>query len=278
MANSFRIDSPIMQVTQNLLLAPIISAEGLLKGMGPAELNAQAGKVCGAFKGLLNKYPFNLSSPTDATVADVNSVFRKPDGALWTFYDQSLQKLLTKQGSNYVAVPGGTVNLTPQFVNWFNTSAAFSEALYAAGAQDPRFTYSLKPVQTDGVLGLTVTIDGQTLTFAPPAAPAPHQFVWQGGGTHGATSTVKFGGPELGWADQAGLWAAFRFFNLAETWVPSGNSQVLEWVVRIGRGAPPVTVGGKPLTVKLELDMGATPPFFTKGYLARLGCALPAAK
>jgi len=263
---------------QNLLLEPITNAERLLKGVGVAELNANGGKLCNAFRGLLQKYPFNLGSPTDATVADVNGVFRKPDGALWVFYDQNLQKLLVKQGSQYVpASSTGTVTLNPAFVNWFNTSANFGEAIYANGAQEPRFTYKLTPQPTEVVQGETIHIDGQTLTYTAGGPATPQQFVWQGGGQHGTTAAVKFGGPELTWQDQQGLWSVFRFFNDAERWQPSAAGQTLEWVVRVGRGNP-ATVNGKPVTVRLELDMGATPPFFSKGYFSRFGCVVPVAR
>ena len=62
-----------------------------------------------------------------ATLADVNGLFKPHEGALWTFYDSSLQKLLPKQGAQYVAVPQGTMSLTPAFVSFFNRAAAFSD-------------------------------------------------------------------------------------------------------------------------------------------------------
>ena len=103
------------------------------------------------------------------------------DGALWAFYDQNLQKLLVKRGSQYApASSTGTVTLNPAFVNWFNTSANFGEAIYANGAQEPRFTYKLTPSGA----GETIHIDGQTLTYTAGGPAAPQQFVWQGGGQH----------------------------------------------------------------------------------------------
>ncbi|MBZ5624057.1 MAG: hypothetical protein LAQ69_35965, partial [Acidobacteriia bacterium] len=275
MSTNFDIHSPIMAMVQKLLTDPITYATDAFPK--PAtELNNKGGALCAQFRGLLNKYPFNLSSSTDATVDDVNRVFRKPDGALWKFYDENnLAKLLQKQGNTYVAVSGGAVNLTPQFVTFFNLSAGFSEALYANGAQDPKFTYSLKAVPTDAVVGDTLHIDGQTLTYTQGAPLNPQQFVWQGTGTHGVTATVKFGGQDVGWAGETGLWAAFRFFNAAESWQPSATGQTLEWVVRVGKTV--ATVDGKPLTVRFDLQMGAV-PFFTKGYLSRLGCVAPVAR
>ena len=50
------------------------------------------------------KYPFNPTATVEATAAEVNGLLRKPDGALWVFYNQSLQKLVVKQGSLFASV------------------------------------------------------------------------------------------------------------------------------------------------------------------------------
>jgi type VI protein secretion system component VasK len=158
--------------------------------------------------------------------------------------------------------------LTQAFVNFFNQAAAFSEFLYAGGSPDPRISYTLKPLPPEGVQ-VGRQIDGQTLSYSggPPAAK---QFVWQGSGTHEAKATVKFGGPELTWSTNEGLWAIFRFFGKADHREPASGGELLEWTIRIGKDA--VTLGGKPLTVRYELGMAGAPPVFQKGYFARLGC------
>ena len=100
MAQAFRIDSEghIEGNVQKLLEDPIVYAEGLLRTLGPAELNGKGKALCAPFRALMSKYPFNPGATAEATLAEVNGVFRKPDGALWTFYDQNLQKLLTQAG------------------------------------------------------------------------------------------------------------------------------------------------------------------------------------
>ena len=206
-----------------------------------------------------------------ATVADVNGIFHKPDGALWKFYDENLQKLLPKQGSQYVAASAGGVNLNPAFVAFFNQAAALSDFLYAGNTADPHITYTLKPVPAEGIQTVGLRLDGQAFAYSGGDA-APKQFVWQAAGAHEAKATVKFGGgPDLAWSSNDGLWAIFQFFNKAETWRPAGNGNVLEWVIRIGKD--PVTLpSGKPLTVRFELDMGGAPQVFQKGFFPRLSC------
>jgi type VI protein secretion system component VasK len=91
-------------------------------------LNGKGKTLCSIYRPVLNKFPFNPAATPQATVDDVNALFKKPDGALWKFYDENLQKLLPKQGSQYVAATVGNVTLTPQFVAFFNQAAAFAEA------------------------------------------------------------------------------------------------------------------------------------------------------
>ena len=263
--------------TQQLLEDPITSVQALLKGLGPAELNAKGAGFCSQYRALLAKYPFNPSATAQATVADVNGIFLKPDGALWAFYNATLAKFLTKQGSQYVATPGTGLNITPAFLNFFNSAAGFSDTIYAGNTQDPHISYSLKPVASEGFQSVGLQLDGQTFTYSGGDAAAK-QFKWQGTGPHEAKATVKFGGgPDLAWSDNDGLWAIFHFFDKAERWQPSGNGYTLEWVIRIGKDAVKLP-SGAPLTVRFQLDMNGAPPVFQKGYLGRMACVATVAK
>ncbi len=108
-AQTFRGDAEghVDSIVQKLMEDPITSVEALLRRLGPDELNAKGREVCGQYKRLLAKYPFNPNpSAPQATIPDVNGIFAKPDGALWKFYTESLQKMLPKQGSQYVACSG----------------------------------------------------------------------------------------------------------------------------------------------------------------------------
>ena len=93
--------------------------------------------------------------------------------------------------------------------------ASLSEALYAGGAQDPHLTYSLKPVPSEGITDLTLRLDGQVMT-ASAANAAAKQFTWPGAAVREARASVRFGGTDLGWVNNAGLWAVFQFFEEAE--------------------------------------------------------------
>ena len=278
MAQAFRVDSTVHldASVQKLLEDPIAYAEGLLRNLGPAELNSKGRALCAPVRSVLGKYPFNTSATAEASLAEVDGVFRKPDGALWTFYDQNLQKLMIAQGGKYAPTSGTGVTLTPSFVNFFNAAAAFSEAIYPAGSKEPSFKFTLTPEPSEGIQNMSVQIDDQTLNYT--GKPASKQFAWQGGGKHNAKATVKFGGgPDLAWSDNDGLWSVFRFFGKAERRQPSAGAESLEWVIRIGK-EPIKLPSGKPLTVRFTLDMEGGPPVFQPSYFARMGCAAEVAR
>ena len=164
-------EANIDKVVISLLEAPIADAERLMKGKGPAELNAKGKDLCGKYSAVLRKYPFNPTATTEATVDDFNKVFQKPDGLVWAFYEANLKKYLTKQGNQYVAVPNPSVTITPRFVEFFNQAAQFSESAYAADAKDPHFTYTMKWIPYEGIQGAGLQIDGQTQSYLQ--APMP---------------------------------------------------------------------------------------------------------
>jgi type VI protein secretion system component VasK len=92
--------------------------------------------------------------------------------------------------------------------------------------------------------------------------------------------SVRFGTQDLGLANGEGLWAAFHLFQLADTQsTASGGVQVLDWVAKTGRAGQPILLGsGKPLTVRVALDLGTAPPLFQRGYLSRMTCVADVAR
>ncbi len=273
-AQSFNIDQETHLETtlQKLLEDPITNAESLLRALGPAELNAKGRGLCGQFAAVTNKYPFNPAATAEASIAEVNGLLKPGEGALWVFYDANLKQALAKQGAQYVST--GTVPLTPQFVSFFNTAARLSEVLYKPGSPDPKLTYTMTPMKSEGIQSVTLNLDGQTLTTAGTGGAAK-QFTWPGGGQ--AALSGNFGMGALNFFSYSGTWAAFRLMGDAERWDPSGAGYNLEWVVRVG-GKPATLPSGAPLTVRFFVDLGGAPAFFKKGSLAGLRCVSQVAK
>ena len=271
---SIKFNPDAENLVRNLLLQPITNVEAKLRGVGAEELNAGGKGLCRQFSAVLNKYPFNPLSKDDAKVEDVNSILKKPDGALWKFYDDSLKKFLTKEGSQYVVAPGATVTLTQRFVEFFKQAAAFSDFLYAGG--DPHFSYSLKPVATETVQKIGLDIDGQKLDYSGGTS-APKPFTWQAGGTHGAKGT--YGAEGGSFSDNGGTWAIFRLFADADTGPASGGAGDYDWIIKTGNPPKASMINGKKVTVRLELEMPpGAPPVFQKGFFSHLACVAEVAK
>ena len=270
-AQNFNIDQEahLEQTAQRLLEEPITNAEALLRGLGPKELNSKGGALCSQIGPILSKYPFNPTSPTDATLADVNQMLKPADGAIWAFYELNLKRALAKQGSQYV--PTGDVQLTPAFVSFFNSMARFSDALYKSGP-DPKLTYTVRPLKSDGIDNLVLTIDGQAL---PASSGQAKQFQWPGAGG-GARFSGKVGTNEIPAAPYEGLWAAFRLFNDAESFEPAGAGYNLEWIVQLtfGRSRGPTANAPR---ARFFVDLNGAPLFFRKSGAA-LRCISTVAK
>jgi type VI secretion system protein ImpL len=256
----------------SLLMDPITNAEALLRNVGPDELNAGGAGFCATMNKVWAKYPFKPDSTVDATVADVSGIFRKPDGALWTFYNATLQKVLIRQGSNYVASPNGGV--TAAFVSFFNQAAAFSDSLYPANAQDPGFDYTLKPLPGDGApIPINLDVDGQKLAYSGTGNAMPQKFSWRGASANELSATVTIDRANKEWGTASGRWAIFHFLGSADHTLPSDTGQTAVWIVKTTIGK--ANLGGKAGdTVKLQVES----PIFSKDYFVRMRCVATVAR
>ena len=145
--------------------------------------------------------------------------------------------------------------------------------MYPGGAATPRLAYTLRATAPQGVESLALSVDRQTLN-ATRGKQTSMNFVWTGCGSQDVKLTGKFGGgPEIAFATYDGLWAVFQFFGDADRWQTSGNTHRLDWVIRQGRAAKPLTLpDGTPLTVSFDLEMPGAAPIFQKGFLGGLSC------
>jgi len=274
MGYTFKIDpeAHVETLTTKLLESPIEYVDALTKGMGSGEINVKAGRFCSDFAKLSSKFPFNSTAKAEVTLQELGSIFRPRDGQLWTFYNDTLQRYLQKQGAQYVANPSSNIQLTPGFIAFFNAAARFSDAMYPGGANDPNLRYSLNPQKSDQIKEMSVTIDGQT-------TKGQKQYVWTGNSGHSVKISAKLqGGSDFDFQDRTGMWSLFRFFADADRWSQGGNGYLLEWIVRQGREGRPVTVGGKELTYRFVVDTGGAAPVFQKEFLSGMRCVSQAAK
>jgi type VI secretion system protein ImpL len=234
-AQNFRVDpeAHVEGVTQHLLEQPFDAAVTLLRGASAADVNGAAAGFCDAYDQLMRKFPMNPNAREEATLDEFNALFA-PGKKFWQMYDAKLQKVMVQQGTQYVAANTGSLRITPEFQRFFNTVAEFSQSLYPAGSQQPRVTYTLTELPRNAVQGLSITIDGETLS----GSGARKQFVWPGN-----AQGMKLNGAGLGvpLATFDGLWGVFQFMSRAR-WTTTGpGSYELEFPLQFA-GQTSVTV------------------------------------
>jgi type VI secretion system protein ImpL len=270
MAQTFRADSDLGSAVQKLLEDPITNAEGVLKGLGPGELNKKGKDLCAQIRPILNKFPFNPKSPVDATIQDLNAIFGPKEGAIWQFYESSLQKLVSRQGA---PAPGAPIQVTPAFQRFLAKAAAFTDAAYPNGAANPQLKYTVRGIIGPDTERITGNIDGQNADFSGPNAAAK-TFTWPGPAAGMQLAVRLKGGNETLYPAYTGLWAVFRFVSDADR----HSGTVVEMDARAGKNNQLVRnpVNNQPVTIKLEIN--ANPPVFEKGYFASMGCVAEVAK
>lgn len=261
---------------RKLIEAPITYADALLGRLGPQELNAKGKGLCTDIHPLFTKYPFNPKSQVNATLEDVNTVFRPQQGILWVFYDQNLKKLLPKRGSEYAPDPANSMNITRGFVIFFNNMAAFSSAIYASGPE-PKLAFAMRPILTADIESAKFSLNGQAVDYAGQNN-ASKQFAWPGDAS-GVKLVLKEGGTDYPYSTWSGLWGVFNFFQEADSSTETSAGGIYEWHLRSGTIGRAVTGSkGQPIISKFEVDMGSAPHVFRKGFFSQMGCVPEIAK
>ena len=261
-------EGKVDKLVGTLLEDPITYAQGLLRALGPAELNQKGAGMCGQVSPVMRKYPFNPKATDQATLADVSELYKPKEGAIWQFYDTSLQKYITRTGSQFSANPSGGMNINPTFVSFLNRAAAFTDLAFPPGANDPQFKYTVSPLPSSpDVDTVTVIIDGQTAVFTP-GSPGK-TFVWPGPAAHSLQLKVQFkgGNQDFTISTYDGLWSVYRFILEAE-----GHSGTQVEKRPATGGQPMRGPSGQPVVVRL--DFNPNPQNFFSG----LGCVSEVAK
>jgi type VI protein secretion system component VasK len=215
-------------------------------------------------------FPFSAQASQEVSLQAFSTVFAPTKGAVSQFYSSSLKGLLYTKGADYMANPSAPQTVSPIFLTFFNRAMYVQRALYPSGGGPAQFHYSLRPVSTENVSSLSLTIDGQNLSYSGGAA----QFTplsWPGTSGQGVRLTVKIpGGAELGFPSYDGVWGAFRFFNDSTVLQHNGNFATLQWA--LGGDRPVTAPNGKPVTVQFDVDTGGAPPVLEKGFLSGVRC------
>ncbi len=226
-SRNFPVDSAggVDTKTTEILMAPIKSIPALVGGLDKAAVNGQAKQVCDAFQSMLSKYPFNTRSTTDATIPEVITFLKQPDGTLWSVYNgPTFQKLMVKQGGTYMRVEGQSMSISNSFLAWVNRAAAVSDAFFKNGAQNPSFTFAIKPAPSEDVESIKLEIDGQSYTY-PKGGGSFQQFQWPGGVQNVKLQAQFVGGTAFNFpTGTGGTWAVFRWLDSVEHLQQQGST------------------------------------------------------
>ena len=149
----------------DLLKAPILSAEGLLSGLGAKAAGDAAKDFCAKAGAVLGKFPFNPDSTTDATPDEVFQIFA-PGQAFSQFVASPVIKgAVTQQGSQFFKAAGYTSTVNQGFLNFLASAQKIQSTLFASGNQ-PSLDFTLTEVKSPGIPDATVSVDTQQITKA----------------------------------------------------------------------------------------------------------------
>ena len=253
------------QIVKDLLLAPINSVAAILRP-GPVS----AAGLCAQMSALESQVPFNPQASKEVSMQELATIYAPAKGALSQFYDSALKNLLLSRGIDFVPDPASRQRVSAPFLSFFNRAIGVQRALYPADAGTLQFRYALRPLPTENVSSLTLSIDGQSVSFSGGAAQFS-PLSWPGTSGQGVRLTVKIpGGAEWGFPSYDGLWGVFRFFDDATVIQHNGNILTLQWV--LGGNRPITAPNGKIVAVQFDLDTQGAIPIVEKGFLSNLRC------
>jgi type VI secretion system protein ImpL len=221
-----------------LLEAPITSTKNLAAQAPAAAAGGAAKAFCSQLDPLLTKFPFNPSSPNEASVDEVAQIFAPASGSFAQFYNTSLRALVVQQGGQFAVAPGSAVHINPGFISFLDKAQKISSTLYTSGNQ-PSLDFTLNELKSPGVSDAVLNIDGKQIGAGGQSAT----FHWVSQPSSKITlATQKNTAPQM-----AGPWSVFHFSYSAPQIAPNRlkfsftfNNQAPEIVLfdASGPGAP----------------------------------------
>ncbi len=265
-ANKFQIDDvgKVHIIVQRLMEAPVQNVESILQTVGPAQLNGKGRAFCAPFQQLLAKFPFNPGGAVPADLSEVSALLQPGTGALWTFVANDMGNYVVQQGPRFAEKPGTPVRISPSFIAFLNRAADFSTTLYRGEGAAPRLTFTIRPILSEAVSSLTLTIDGRPARFTRTST-AGKLISWVAGEGQEATLSGQVQGREQIIYTSHGTWAIFRLFNQAQ-WFPGEGYYLVEWPVRGQAEAAPVMA-------RFEVNLAGAKPIMARDFFSGVACS-----
>ena len=270
-ASSFTIDQQgqVHSTVQKLMEDPVSYAQSLLTRFGADQINNRTRALCAMVRPLLTKLPFNPNSTVPASTAEVSAFLKPGSGALWTLYNDVLQSALQKQGNQYVPT-GGSVRLSPAFVDFFNRAAALSDLLFQDNSPELHYSTRVKPMVADGTTSTTITLESTPIRATRNSAQI--QVVDWPATTHEAKLEAQLGNlPVTLVGPYNGPWSMFQLFYDADSWQQVGDSARAEWTLRTGRQGISLP-GGAALKVMVNVFPASKAVILKRGFAGGMDC------
>ncbi len=210
---------------QRLLLQPGEFAMTHLTRRPADALTAAARSFCEAFSPLQGRYPFDPDSKEDASSRVVTGIFKKGDGALWSFHERMLKQYFNAQGTRILP---GAEGVSQAFANFFSGAADFSNALYTANG-GPVISFYFRPFNYAGATEVILEVGGQPSSFSPSNASAK-PITWRPDAGRPARLTLRNGARQLLQVDGPGEWSIFRLIR-SGTWREVNDKVMVEWAI-----------------------------------------------
>jgi type VI secretion system protein ImpL len=182
------------------------------------------GPTCRA--AITNHYPFEAGATQDISLGDFARLFGR-GGAFDSFFNDNLRALVDTSHHPWRWRPVGSekLDLGAEPLRSFELAAAIRDR-YFIGAT-PTIGFTVTPVTLDGdALSVTLTSDGQSVTYNRGGSATPVRLQWPGpGGSTGANVTFAPNKSGAGSARQAsvpiqisasGPWALFHLLDLGQ--------------------------------------------------------------
>jgi type VI protein secretion system component VasK len=212
----------------------------------------------------MGQFPFTSGGMVQASIDEVSALLQPGSGALWTFVENDLSSYIVRHGNQFAEKPGSPVRTSSTFLAFLNRAAEFSSALYRKEGSPPGFSFTMRPILSEAVPSLTITIDGKPAKFTRTSA-ASRIISWSAPQGQEATLSAQLGGRNQQILSYPGTWAIFKLFNQAE-WYPGDNFWSVEWRL------PGQAATGKPLRATFDVQLGGAKPILKRDFFAGVAC------
>ena len=213
---------------------------------------------------MLAKFPFTSDATSEASIAEVTSMFAPGTGKFWAFEQDNLAPYMEKTGGKWVAKKSPVVTLNPIFVDFFNRAANISLALFSDANPTPKLQWKASAEVSAATPLITFKHGANESHFD---VKTPKNIVdWpQPAGSTAALEATFLKEKPAAVASGAGEWALFRMVAKGTSDIV-GREVVVTWPATAAKNALPVVM-------RFELIEPAGVPVLKRGWMSGLTCA-----